>query len=291
MFSLNQLRTFLAVAETGSVGGAAERLTVSQPAISAALAALAQAAGAPLVERDGRGTRLTAAGQALEVYARRTFALLGEAQSEVAKAARSENRRLRLATVTTVAEHIVATLLRGFRAREPEIDVELHVANRAHVWQRLRHWEADLVVGGRPPHDPEFTTLATRKNELVAVRAPELQPDYARATWLLREPGSGTRTATEEFFAALGIAPATLTIGSNGAIRECVRAGLGMSLLSREAVAHDLENGALALVPTPATPLLRDWHLVCAAGREIPHGAQRFAAYALETGTFKALDK
>ncbi len=291
MFSLNQLRTFLAVAETGSVGGAAERLAVSQPAISAALATLAQTVGAPLVQRDGRGTRLTAAGQALEVYARRTFALLDEAQTEVAKAAGNAARRLRLATVTTVAEHIIASLLQGFRAREPGIDVELHVANRAHVWQRLRHWEADLVVGGRPPHDPQFKTLAVRKNELVAVRAPELQADYARATWLLRESGSGTRAATEEFFATLGIAPATLTIGSNGAIRECVRAGLGMSLLSRDAVAQDVESGALTLVPTPGTPLLREWHLVCAADRELPNGAQRFAAYALETGTFKtALD-
>ncbi len=292
MFSLNQLRTFLAVAESGSVGGAAERLSISQPAVSAALTSLSQAAGAPIVERDGRGTRLTAAGQALEVYARRTFALLSEAQTEVTKAAGSSGRRLRLATVTTVAEHIIATLLHGFRAREPEIDVELHVANRERVWQRLRHWEADLVVGGRPPHDPQFKTLATRRNELVAVRAPELPADYTRATWLMREAGSGTRTATEEFFSTLGIAPATLTIGSNGAIRECVRAGLGMSLLSRDAVAHDLKNGVLAVVPTPATPLVRDWHLVCAADRQIPHSAQRFAAYALETGTFKAaLDK
>jgi|SRR5579884_116291 len=292
MFSLNQLRTFIAVAETGSVGGAAEQLAISQPAVSAAIAALSEQFGAPLIERDGRGTRLTPAGQVLSLHARRIFAMLEQAQRETANAARTELRRLRLATVTTVAEHVIANLLRGFRTQQPDVDVELYVANRANVWSRLRHWEVDLVIGGRPPDDPAFRTLAVRSNELIAVRAPEYDVEYLRATWLLREPGSGTRSATETFFATLDIAPPTLTIGSNGAIRECVRAGIGMSLLSRDAVARDLEAGSLLVVPTRATPLVRNWHLVAGADLELPAGALQFRDYAMETGTFEAaLDK
>lgn len=289
MFSLNQLRTFLAVADTGSVGAAAERLAVSQPAVSAALAALAQSVGAPLVRRDGRGTRITAAGEALALHARRIFALLERAQEDAAQAARRDAQRLRLAAVTTVAEHVIARLLRGFRARAPHVDVELYVANREHVWDRLRHWEADLVVGGRPPQDPAFTSLAVRPNELLVVRAPEYDVPFAQATWLLREPGSGTRAATQAFFTSVGIEPQTLTIGSNGAIRECVRAGLGISLLSRDTVERELVNGALAAVETPATPLARNWHLVGPADRELPDAAAQFVAYALETGAFEAV--
>jgi molybdate transport repressor ModE-like protein len=287
MLSLNQLRTFLAIADTGSVGGAAEQLAVSQPAVSAAIAALNDHFGTPLIEREGRGTRLTAAGDALAMHARRIFAMLARAEDETANAAGV--RRLRLATVTTVAEHIIAALLREFRARVPGIGVELYVGNRANVWARLRHWEVDLVIGGRPPEEPAFRTLAVRSNELVAVRAPEYAPEMSDATWLLREPGSGTRSATETFFASLGIDPPTLTIGSNGAIRECVRAGIGMSLLSRDAVVSDLESGALVLVPTPATPLIRNWHLVASADIELADSAQQFMDYAIETRAFQTV--
>lgn len=289
MISLNQLRTFVAVVDAGSVGVAAERLAVSQPAVSAALAALAESVGAPLVQRDGRGTRITAAGEALALHARRIFALLDRAQEDAAQAARRDAQRLRLATVTTVAEHVIAKLLRGFRVRAPHVDVELYVGNREHVWNRMRHWEADLAVGGRPPQDPAFSPLAIRPNELLVVRSPEYDADFTKATWLLREPGSGTRTATEAFFTAVGVDPAVLTIGSNGAIRECVRAGLGMSLLSRDTVEREIESGALKVVETPATPLARNWYLVGPAERELPDPAAQFVAYTLETGAFEAV--
>jgi LysR family transcriptional regulator, low CO2-responsive transcriptional regulator len=287
MYSLHQLRVLGAVAETGSVGAAAQQLAISQPAVSAALASLAQACGSAIVERDGRGTRLTPAGKTLAASGRRILALIDETQREVAATADREQRRLRLATVTTFAEERIAAILRDLR-EESAIELELYVGNRALVWDRLRHWEVDLAIGGRPPADPAFTTLAVAPNELVVVRSPEHDPDYARATWIVREPGSGTLEATRAFFTALGIAPATLTIGSNGAIHECVRAGLGISLLSREGVARDLERGTLVVIPTAATPIDRNWHLVSAAGRELPLGAKAFIAYATGTGGFES---
>jgi DNA-binding transcriptional LysR family regulator len=287
MLSLNQLRTFLAVVDTGSVGAAAEHLAISQPAVSAALASLAESIGAPLVERDGRRTRITAAGEALALHARRVFSTLDRAREEAGEAAKRDARRVRIATVTTVAEHIIARLLHGFRAQVPDVDVELYVGNRDHVWGKLRHWEADLAVGGRPPRDPVFHTLAVRANELLLVRSPEYATHYSTATWLLREPGSGTRAATQALFTAIGIDPPTLTIGSNSAIRECVRAGLGVSLLSRDTIERELENGALLPVSAPGTPLVRNWHLVGLADREVSAGAAEFAAYAIRTQTFE----
>lgn len=287
MLSLNQLRTFLAVVDAGSVGGAAEQLSISQPAVSAALAALGESLGAPIVERDGRRTRITAAGEALALHARRVFSTLDRAREDAAQAAQRDVRRLRIATVTTVAEEVIARLLRGFRQEAPDIDIELHVANRDRVWDRLRHWEADLVVGGRPPRDPLFRTLAVRANELLLVASPEHDGDYAHATWLLREPGSGTRAATQAFFTSIGIEPPALTIGSNSAIRECVRAGLGVSLLSRDTVERDLRSGALKVLKAPGTPLVRNWHLVGLSDRELPAGAAEFAAFAIQTQTFE----
>jgi DNA-binding transcriptional LysR family regulator len=186
-----------------------------------------------------------------------------------------------------VAEQVIARLLHGFREQTPDVDIELYVANRDRVWNRLRNWEADLVVGGRPPSDPVFRTLAVRANELLLVASPQHDGDYARATWLLREPGSGTRAATQALFTSIGIEPPTLTIGSNSAIRECVRAGLGISLLSRDTVERELASGALKVLDAPGTPLVRNWHLVGLGDRELPSGAAKFAAFAIQTQTFE----
>ena len=81
--------------------------------------------------------------------------------------------------------------------------------------------------------------------------------DLAAATWLLREPGSGTRAATEELFERYGIAPTSLTVGSNGAIRESVLAGLGVTLVARDAVARELDDGSLEELRGPGLPLRR----------------------------------
>ena len=108
----------------------------------------------------------------------------------------------------------------------------------------------------------------------------------ARATWLGREAGSGTRAATEEFFALLGIDPPRLSIGSNGAIAACVRSGLGLSLVSRDAVEGDLQAGHIQAIATPVTPLARHWHLVVAREREVPAAVSRFVAFAADERAF-----
>ncbi|MDB5028001.1 MAG: LysR family transcriptional regulator [Candidatus Eremiobacteraeota bacterium] len=290
MISLNQVRTLIEVARSGSVGAAAERLVVSQPAVSSALAGLQKAIGAAVVEREGRGIRLTPSGERLVAYGRRIIALLDEAVVESRAAASPDAGRVKLSAVTTAAEQLLPALLSGFRAIAESIEVELHVANKDRVWDRLDHWEADLVLAGRPPQDGHFRTVAVRSNSVVVVGPPgrdyDLR-DLARATWLLREVGSGTRETTRDLFAQLSIAPPAVTIGSNGAIRECVRAGLGISVLSRDAVAREIAEGTLAEIPTPVTPLVRDWHLVAGTEREMPPGAQRFIDFAIATGTFE----
>jgi LysR family transcriptional regulator, low CO2-responsive transcriptional regulator len=273
-YTSGQLRTFLAVAETGSVAKAAEALVVSQPAVSSVLASLRRACGTALVEREGRGLRLTEAGRILAGYGRRLFALADEADTQVRAAANVGTVRLRLAAVTTVAEYILPQPLRLVSEKHPEIQVQLDVGNRGQVWERLANWEAQVVVSGRPPADRPFRTVARRANEIVLIGqfSESLDPNaLASAPWLLREPGSGTRAMTQEFFDDLGIVPENqLTIGSNGAIRECVRAGLGIALQSRDAVRRELESRALGEVKAPIAVRGREWHVVVNAERDLP---------------------
>jgi len=298
--TLNQLRTFLAVAETGSVRAAAEELVVTQAAVSASLAGLRKSLGIALVEPDGRGLKLTPAGIAYAGYARRILGLVDEARNAAAAAADPERGELRIAAVTTAAEQIAPALLGGFRQRYPQAGVRLEVGNRDRVHALLDRHQVDLILGGRPEPGWNVTVHAVRPHELVVVAAPELAgqavaakgellPWLARQTWLLREPGSGTRASTHALLADLDIAPSTVVVGSNGAIRESARVGLGITLLSRDGVAAELADGRLAAIDVPGTPLHRDWYLVAHAGTLVSP-AGRLVGYAVSDGGFRRLD-
>jgi LysR family transcriptional regulator, low CO2-responsive transcriptional regulator len=297
--TLNQLRTFLAVAENGSVRAAAEELVVTQAAVSASVAALQKSLGVALITPDGRGLRLTEAGTAYARYARRILGLLDEAGRSAAAAADPERGELRIAAVTTAAEQIVPPILGGFRRRHPQTGVRLEAGNRDHVRSLLDHHQVDLVLGGRPEPGWDVTVHAVRAHELVVVAAPELAaaaegagallPWLARQTWLLREPGSGTRASTDALLADLDISPLTLMVASNVAIRESAQVGLGVTLLSRDAVAAELAAGKLAELPVPGTPLHRDWYLMAHPGR-LPPAAARLVAHALRAGGFRQAD-
>ena len=304
--TLNQLRTFLAVAEAGSVRAAAQDLVVTQAAVSASLAALQKSLGLALLEPDGRGLRLTAAGRAYTGYVRRVLGLLDEAGRAATAAADPERGELRIAAVTTAAEQILPGLLSGFRTRYPRLGVRLEAGNRDRVRGLLDRHQVDLVLGGRPEPGWDVEVLAERPHQLVVVAAPALAasaqetaprpglpgpagrhlvPWLARQAWLLREPGSGTRAATGALLTELDIAPLTLMVGSNGAIRESASVGLGVTLISRDAVAAELGDGRLVALPVPGTPMHRDWYLVAHPG-PLPPAAARLVTHVLAHGGF-----
>jgi LysR family transcriptional regulator, low CO2-responsive transcriptional regulator len=291
--TLGQLRTFLAVASTGSVRAAADQLVVTQPAVSAALAAVRKQVGVALVMRDGRGLRLTPAGEALAERARAALALLDEAVAAARGEADPDRGRLRLASVTTAGEHLAPPLLASFLADHPEVAVSMEVGNRRRVADLLAHHEVDLAIGGRPP--PGAETLATRANHLVVVGAAgEKQrrrrgrtvttADLDMATWLLREPGSGTRATAEALLEELGIAPRIQTFGSNGAVVESVRIGLGITLISADAVAGHVAAGALEEWEHPGLPVERPWHLLGRTGEPLAPTPDRFLTHLLDCG-------
>src|SRR5271166_1276204 len=168
-----QLRAFLAVAETGSVRAAADTLVVSQPAVSAVLASLQRELAVPLVEREGRGLRLTKSGVVLARYAKRLLGLMEEAANAARAEADPEVGALRLAAVTTAGENVVPAVLATFRREHPRVDVGLEVGNRTRIWELLAGHRVDLAVGGRPAPGSGLVTMAERPHELVVVSAPD----------------------------------------------------------------------------------------------------------------------
>lgn len=263
----SRLRTLVALAATGSVRGAASRLTVTESAVSASIGALARELGVPLVEPVGRGLRLTPSGTVYARYARRVLGLLDEGAAAAVQELDPERGRLRLAAVTTAGEHLMPALLAAFRRRYPGIALALEVAPSAQVWDLVSAHEVDLVIAGRPPSGVEARVVATKPNELVVTAAPSVAEtfDWAATPWLLREEGSATRTRVESYLKSQDVAPPRLVLGSNGAVVAGAVAELGCALVSRDAITDLIADGRLVEVPAPGTPLRRPWHAAVGA--------------------------
>jgi DNA-binding transcriptional LysR family regulator len=268
--TLTQLHSFLAVMRTGSVTAAADELVVTQPSVSAAVTALSRELGTPLLDREGRGIRPTAAGAAFARYAADVVGLLEGGRQAAREAAGLASRTVRIAAVTTAAESFVPELMHAFAQARPDVTLTLSVGNRGQVIARVLAHEAAVAFGGRPPETDRVSARALRPNRLVLICAPDdplagaaIAPRaLAGRRWLLREPGSGTRAVNEEYLAAQALEVAPLTVGSNGAIKAAARAGLGISLVSWDAVATELEAGVLGAIDVDPAPAARDWHVM-----------------------------
>ena len=284
-----RLRTLVAVAESGSVREAARRLTVTEPAVSAALAALAREVRAPLVERDGRGLRLTPAGDAYAAYARRILGLHEEALAAARAGGEAGRGLVRVAAVPTAGEHLLPTALASFLAAYPAIDLRLEVGPSERTWAMFAAHEADVMIGGRPPaHATGAVIRATRPNLLVVVAAPAVAQafDPTATRWLQREPGSATRAHAEALLATLDAAPPMLTLGSTGAVIAGAVAGLGATLVPREAVKDRLAAGELVELLVPGTPLRRPWRAV--THEVVPAAAAMLVAHLINQGDWRA---
>lgn len=286
--TLTQLRAFLAVIRGGSVTAAADELVVTQPSVSSALAALSRELGCELFERSGRSIRLTDAGNAFAPYAEDVLGLLEKGRAASREAADVAAHRLKLAAVTTAAESFVPSIMREFSDRHPDADLTLVVGNRQEVLERVLSHTADVAITGKPPGDDRLAAEPFMDNEIVCITGPgdpaasngpvEATTLSDRA-WLLREPGSGTRALNEQFLADHGLDPQTLTLGSNGAIKQAARAGLGVSLLSSAAVEAELQSGWLSEISLSDGPDSRPWFLLRSAIGPVRPTVELFTAF------------
>ena len=289
--SLHQLRVFEAVARHRSFTRAAEELHSTQPTVSVQMRELAAGIGLPLVEQQGRRIALTPAGEALLVTARAMFDAWSAFETGITDLKGVRRGTLRLAAVTT-AEYFVPELIAPFARAHPGIEVRLAVENRDAVIRRLEQDLDDLAVMMMPPRHLPLSATPFLDNPLVAL-APRDHPLARRASsrrialatfaaepLLMREKGSGTRMASEEFFAQHGLAPnVRMELGSNEAIKHAVAAGLGVAILSAHTVARHPGRDGLAVLDVEHLPIRRRWALVRREGRIASPVVQAFVEY------------
>jgi LysR family transcriptional regulator, low CO2-responsive transcriptional regulator len=190
--------------------------------------------------------------------------------------------------VTTAGEHIVPQLMQAFAAHHPDVMLSVDVGNRQRVFERLRTHRSDIAIGGRPPDDG-IVGERFLDNPIVVVTAPDDPLANGRRVgvdelgarpWLLREEGSGTRSMTEEFLAGHDLHPPIRTLGSNGAIKQAARAGLGVSLQSRLATHLELELGLLGTIHVDVPLPRRDWYVIRPAHGPVRPAVEQFLAFA-----------
>ena len=291
--SLRQLRLFVEAARQQSFARAAQALHVTQPAVSMQIRELEDAVGLPLFERSGRSVRLTTTGEYFLVYARRIFATLKEAEDTIARLRGLKGGRVVIGMVGT-AEHFLPRLLARFRSEHPAVETRLQVGNREQLVRALHGNEVDLAVMGRAPRELAARAEPFAAHPLAVIAAADhplagrrnLAPAaIGNEPFIVREAGSGTRAAMEEFFEAHQLAPpAIMEMSGNETIKQAVQAGMGLAFLSLHTVASELARGELCALDIRGLPLMRRWHIISLQSRPLAPAVEAFRYFVLEEG-------
>jgi DNA-binding transcriptional LysR family regulator len=285
--TMRQLEVFLAVARAGSFRRAAERLHLSQPALSQHVGELERGLGTRLFERRGRSVTLTEAGHIFEDHALRIFATLASAQEAIADLAGGARGSLVVGASTTPGLYLMPALIGAFEREHPEVSVDLRIANSRVIEEQVRANELDLgVVGGHGLGPGEECLEAGMLDELVLIVAPghawgrraRLDPTaLARERLLMREDGSATRQVTERALQQADVKIGrVLVLGHTEAIKQAVMAGLGVAFVSIYAVRGELEAGRLQRIRFRGLDIHRHFHVIHNDARTLTIRAKAF---------------
>lgn len=290
--NLHQLATFQVVAKHCSYVRAAEELHFSQPAVSAQIRLLEDAMGVKLFDKIGRKTHLTQAGEELYLYSQKIFSLIDETL-EAMEALRSPHYgRLSVGADTTVGTYVIPRLLGKFHQMYPDVEITLEVFNRGYLVDALVNNHVDMVVMGKIPTEVPVFAAPFAPNELVLVAPPTHRlagcvhapfSELAREHFLMREMGSGTRSALESAFQEAGIPlQVSMQVGNNSAIKQGVASGLGIALISRVALDMELETRRLVILDVEGFPIMRQWRLVHLKDKNLSATARAFKLFMLQ---------
>ncbi|GAA1313921.1 LysR family transcriptional regulator [Planotetraspora silvatica] len=280
------------VAELGSLGQAAERMGISQPAASKRLAMLERRLRLALVDRGSRGSALTTEGKAVCQWSERVLAEVGSLMAGVAALRADQDDDLRVASSMTLAEHFLPHWIGALRQRSPDVRVSLRVTNSEQAAAMATRGEIGMGFIEAPAVPPGLSSRQVGADRLVVVVAPNhpwarrrlpVEPDeLARTPLIVREPGSGTRETLERILTGIDVEPARplMVLDANAAIRAAVVAGVGPAVLSVITVREELTEGRLLEVPVAGVDLHRRLRAVWPKGRRLTGSAEELLSIA-----------
>jgi len=279
---IRRLEVFCRVLELKSFTRAAEAVLLTQPTVSENIRLLEETVGERLLDRLGREVLPTPAGRILYGYARRIIQLRDEAMQAMHQYRGDLSGTLSLGASTIAGSYILPPLIESFRASHSSIQLHLRIADTAAVVEELLQDRLELVLVGAAPKDQRLEYEEAFADELVLVLPPGHAwagresvslAELAEEPFILREQGSGSRLVMSEALRKQGFDPARLRVvaemGSSEAVRQGVRARLGISILSSLAVADDVRRGDLVTVPLETLRIRRPFFLVRYRGRQL----------------------
>jgi DNA-binding transcriptional LysR family regulator len=275
--NLHHLRLFAAVVEHGGFTKAAATLNLSQPAISKSLGELEKQLNLTLIDRSGRSVKLTDAGRTLYDRARELFGVERLAEQELRELRGLKRGILRVAASTTIATYLLPPVLGRFHLRHPRVRIQAASANTRTVLRMLLESRVDVALVEGPVSHPRVEIHPWREDELVVIAPPDhhlLRKSIvdvavlADESFLVREPGSGTRVVSARALALRGVRLSnTMRVGGTEAIKQGVAAGLGLAIVSRAAAADQLALGKIAVLPVHGLVIRRTLTQVKLRGR------------------------
>ena len=284
--NINHLAVFHAVAEEGSLTRAAERLYISQPAVSKSLRELERSLGMALFHRLSTGVRLTEAGELLLGFSQQIFALDKEAENALHELRALERGRLHVGASTTIGTYLLPEICARFQQIYPRVELQLEIDNTRAIHEHLRKNEVDLALPEGVDESPESTREAFLMDEIVPI-APPLHPltcprqltleELCTHPMILREEGSGTREVIEATLRERGVEPIVLmSLGNTEAIKRAVAAGIGLAWVSRLTIENEVRSGTLKVLCGPDLIIQRPLHRLRVPGRYESRAAREF---------------
>jgi DNA-binding transcriptional LysR family regulator len=285
--NFTELRSFQAVAEAGSVGGGAETLLVSQPAVSKQIKQLERSLGVIVFERTARGVRLTDAGELLATYTRRIFALTAEAEQAIDDLKGLRRGTLAIGASPMLGTYFLPEVLVRFRRRFPAIALSLEIENAGVLQRRLSDGLLDCGYSEVPPQRPDITGDVFFRDRLIAIAAPKHPLARSRAVtlrrlcaepFIVRETGSTTKSLVERALTDRGLTiTAALSLGSTEAIKHAVASGIGVAIVSSLAVQRDIAARRLIRLPVRNLSIARPLYHLRVHNRRESKSAHAFA--------------
>ena len=288
--TLHQLKVFQQVAELLNYSAAANKLGLTQPAVSIQIKQLENNLGLALFEKIGKKIFLTSAGHELNHFCVDIFSRIDHMDMKLSAMKGQLEGDFLLAAVTS-AKYFTPHLLGAFHKLYPKISLHLEVVNRSQIIQLLKENEVDLVIMGLVPEDMRLKRYPIIDNPIVIIANPShplaLQKNIScteltKHEFVLRENGSGTRKAFEDFLHThdIKLSP-SMVLGSSETVKQAVIADLGISVLSRHSVTLELATKCLVELDVQGFPLMRSWYVVHHETKQLSPAAQAFIDFIL----------
>lgn len=290
-FTLHQLNVFGMVARHKSMTEAARQLHMTQPAVSIQIKQLQEAVDIPLIEVVGRKLYLTEAGEKLYQAYQTVDQELESFDATISQLKGGLKGTLTISSAST-AKYFLPYLLGEFQNRYPQVDIALKVTNRTEVLRHLSQNEYDLAVLTQLPDDNSTTAIPFLDNPLV-IGAPYDHPlakekkvslDQLQAQpFIYREKGSGTRMVMENYLKEQGIVDKpTMELSTNEAVKQAIRAGIGLSIISKLSIANEVTLNQISVLDMPNFPITTRWHVLYRNNKKLTPVTKNFISFLQE---------